>query len=154
MTTNSTAEAAGALLRRELDVLHAIFELPARLRDALALRREQNGYDAARCGAILIRHSGDRDEAALERLATLNSRRRPEGSFLVAEIDGRLAAATPLNADAESLGDPFRPTASLCELLELGARQSRRSQHAARRDRPRRAQPDLRPRPRARGEQR
>jgi hypothetical protein len=154
MMTNSTADAVGALSRRELDVLHAIFEPPARLRDALARRREQSGYDVARCGAILIRHSGDRDEAALERLATLNSRRRPEGSFLVAEIDGRLAAATPLNAGAESLGDPFQPTASLCELLELGARQSRRSQPAARPDGSRRAQRDLPPRTRAHSERR
>jgi hypothetical protein len=122
-------------------VVHAIFEHPARLRDALAL----NGYDVARCGAILIRYSGDRDEAALERLATLNSRRRPEGSFLVAEIDGVLAAPTPLNADAESLGDLFQPSAGLCELLELEARQSRRSQHAARPDHPRhRAQSEQR----------
>jgi hypothetical protein len=141
-------------LRRELDVLRAIFELPARLRGALAPRRAQNRYAVAQCGAIQIRNSGDRNETALERLATLNSRRRPEGSFLVAEIDGRLAAATPLDADAESLGDPFQPTASLRVLLELEARQSRRSQHAARPDRSQRAQPDLRSQPRAHSEQR
>ena len=39
---------------------------------------------------VLIRHSGDGDRAALERLAALDSRRLPEGRFLLATVDGEL----------------------------------------------------------------
>jgi hypothetical protein len=61
---------------------------------------------------ILIRRSGTGDEAALEGLAALDSRTPPESSFLLAEVDGELMAAVPLDIDDEELlGDPFRPTA-------------------------------------------
>jgi hypothetical protein len=57
-------------------MLYPIFESRARVRGVLALRRGRNGYDVALCGPILIRHSCDGDQAALERLATLDRRRR------------------------------------------------------------------------------
>jgi hypothetical protein len=86
----------------------------------------------ARC---LIRYSNVDDEAALARLAALDSRRLPEGSFLLAEIDGELVAAAPLDVDAEFLKDPFRRTANVRELLTLRAGRVRRHrkvlQHSA-----------------------
>jgi hypothetical protein len=80
---------------------------------------------------LLIRQSGIGDEAALERLAALDSRKLPEGSFLLAEVDGELVAAAPLDIDDEEpLGDPFRPTANLRELLRLQAAHIRRHRDA------------------------
>jgi hypothetical protein len=73
-------------------------------------------------GSILIRQSRNEDKAALERLAALDSRTLPAGSFLLAEVDGELLAAAALEYDTESLSDPFRPTRNLRELLALQAR--------------------------------
>jgi hypothetical protein len=76
---------------------------------------------------VLIRYSRDEDWPALERLGALNSRTLAAGSFLLAEVDGELVAAAPLDLDEEPLSDPFRPTASLLELLRLRADQVRSS---------------------------
>jgi hypothetical protein len=76
---------------------------------------------------VLIRYSRDEDWPALERLGALNGRTLAAGSFLLAEVDGELVAAAPLDLDEEPLSDPFRPTASLLELLRLRADQVRSS---------------------------
>jgi hypothetical protein len=62
------------------------------------------------------------DDVALERLAALESRMLPSGSFVVAEVGGRLVAAAPLDGGAP-LADPFYATAHLLPLLRLRARQ-------------------------------
>ena len=77
-------------------------------------------------GPILIRTSRPSDEAALRRLAALDSRTLPDGSFLLAEVAGELVAAAPLDVEGEPFGDPFRPTAELCELLRFRTCQLRR----------------------------
>jgi hypothetical protein len=83
--------------------------------------------------AISIRRLGDKDLAAVERLAQLDSRRRPpEGALLGVEIDGRLLAALSL-ATGESMADPFSRTAELRALLELRAAQLRRRENGRRR---------------------
>ena len=87
-------------------------------------------YHCESARAILIRHSGIGDEAALERLAALDGRTLPEGSFLLAEVDGELVAAAPLEIDEAPLCDPFRPTANLRELLRLQAAHVRQHRHA------------------------
>jgi hypothetical protein len=79
---------------------------------------------------ILIRRSGANDQAALERLAAVDSRTLPAGSFLLAEVEGELVAAAPIDVDAEALGDPFRPTADIRELLGQQADQVRRQRDA------------------------
>ena len=71
---------------------HRIRDLPARLRRALGSPGHRP-YHPELEGPILIRYSGVGDQAALERLAALDSRKLPEGSFLLAEIDGELVAA-------------------------------------------------------------
>jgi hypothetical protein len=81
--------------------------------------------------AFLIRHSRAGDESALERLAQLESRRLPEGSFLVAEVNGEIVAAAPLDVEQGPFGDPFRPTANLRRLLSLQARYERRNRDGA-----------------------
>ena len=86
-------------------------------------RRAPRAYRAEPGDAIVMRRSVSSDHAALERLAALESRRLPDGVFLVAEVDGEVVAATPLDVDAETLSDPFRRTAHIRELLELQAAQ-------------------------------
>jgi hypothetical protein len=76
--------------------------------------------------AIVIRTSGAVDRPALERLAALDSRKLPEGWFLLAEIEGELVAAAPIDVDVEPLSDPFRPMAEVRELLRLQADHIRR----------------------------
>jgi hypothetical protein len=65
---------------------------------------------------ITIRRATPDDEAALARLAALDSARIPAGAVLVAESRGELRAALSLE-DGEAIADPFRPTASVVELL-------------------------------------
>ena len=74
--------------------------------------------------SLRIRASTARDAAALRRLAALDSRHPILGEVLVAEVDGELQAALPLEG-GEPVADPFRHTADLLDLLEL-----RRSQLA------------------------
>ena len=70
---------------------------------------------------IVIRRSELLDAAALRRLAALDSRKLPQGRFLVAETGGELIAAAPLESDEPALSDPFRPTAEVQRLLEKQA---------------------------------
>ncbi len=95
-------------------------ELPALLRRALG-RHELDACPLERAGSFVIRYSCPSDQTALERLAALDGRSLPEGSFLLAEIDGELVAAAPLDVDAEPVSDPFRSTANVRELLRLQA---------------------------------
>jgi hypothetical protein len=105
-------------------------ELSGRLRRAFG-RYEPMPFQLEIAGPILIRRSGVEDQAALERLAALDSRSLPEGRFLLAEVDGVVAAAAPIDADAEPMSDPFRPTANIRELLRLQASHVRRHRDAA-----------------------
>lgn len=72
--------------------------------------------------AVTIRRAGADDEAALRRLAALDSTRVPDGPMLIAEIDGVAVAAISV-VSKESLADPFVPTQELRRLLELRASQ-------------------------------
>jgi hypothetical protein len=82
-------------------------DLSARLSRAFRSRAPKP-YHLELDAAILIRQSDAFDELALQRLATLDGRKLPEGTFLVAEVDGELVAAAPLDVDAELLNDPLR----------------------------------------------
>ena len=64
------------------------------------------------------------DDQALERLAELEGRPLPFGRLVVAEVDGRIVAAHPIEG-GRTLADPFVPTAHLLRLLELRAAQLR-----------------------------
>jgi hypothetical protein len=97
--------------------------------------KELRAYHLELEGPILIRYSGVGDQAALERLAALDSRPLPDGPFLLAEIDGDLVVAAPLDANAEPVSDPFRPTANLRELLQQQAELIRRHRGAGSADR-------------------
>ena len=71
---------------------------------------------------ISIRLAVPADGEAVERLAQLDSAHTAGGETLVAEVDGRIAAALPL-ARGRVIADPFEPSAELASLLELRARQ-------------------------------
>src|SRR5580765_5343177 len=81
-------------------------------------RRKAAGQESS----VTIRLARPQDGEALVRLAQLEGRSRPEGTHVVAEIDGSVVAALPL-AGGAPLGDPFRRTAHLVPLLELRAKQ-------------------------------
>ena len=68
--------------------------------------------------AYNIRQSTEADEAALHRLAELDSQRPLSGSSLVAEIGGDPAAAISL-ADGRVIADPFRHTAVARQILRV-----------------------------------
>ncbi len=71
---------------------------------------------------VVVRLARHGDDAALRRLAALDSRRPPAGPALVAETDGEVVAALALGG-GPAVADPFRLTADLVGLLELRAAQ-------------------------------
>ena len=71
---------------------------------------------------ITVRRASAADQAALARLAALDSARAPTGPMLVAEADSRMLAALPIGA-GRPIADPFEPTAEVVALLELRAAQ-------------------------------
>jgi len=73
---------------------------------------------------VVIRPSGTADRLALDRLGQLDGRAVARGPYVVAEVDGELVAAVPVEG-GEALADPFRPTDELVSLLELRAGQLR-----------------------------
>lgn len=83
--------------------------------------------EAALNSQITIRRMDldDADRRALARLAHLDSRPRPEGAVLGAEVEGRLVAAISIES-GDVVADPFSPTGELRTLLELRAAQLRR----------------------------
>ena len=64
------------------------------------------------------------DAEAVDRLATLDSRRAPRGTVLLAEVGGELWAAMSVD-DGHAVADPFRPTGELVAMLLERSRQMR-----------------------------
>ncbi len=84
--------------------------------------RAEAGTDSTE---LVIRAAGAQDHAALRRLAQLDGKPRPQtADLLVAEVDGEVLAALPLDGGA-TIADPFRPTAELIDLLCMRAGQLR-----------------------------
>ena len=68
----------------------------------------------------VIRLAGDADDAALERLAQLDSARPLQHPILVAEIRGSVAAAIDLD-ERRTIANPFERTAQLRAQLQTRA---------------------------------
>ena len=87
-------------------------------------RRVDGATESASSEArVVIRAAGPQDEAAIDRLAQLDSRPRPRAPVvLLAELDGEVLAALPANG-GPAVADPFRPTVELVGMLKLRARQ-------------------------------
>ena len=73
---------------------------------------------------VTIRHAAAADFTSLERLAALDSQRIPSGELFVAEVGGRLLAATSIDTGAV-IADPFERTADLVALLRVQAAAAR-----------------------------
>ena len=71
-------------------------------------------------GAVEMRRATADDEGAVRRLAQLDEMTPPQGDVLLAEVDGRLVAALPLEG-GRAVADPFTPTQEIVELLVLRA---------------------------------
>ncbi len=71
---------------------------------------------------VTLRQASSADSAGLRQLAQLESVSPPALPVLIAEVDGRLRAALPLDGSAP-LADPFHRGAELIELLRLRASQ-------------------------------
>ena len=69
---------------------------------------------------IIIRSSNEHDAPALGRLAALDSAQALAGPALVAEVDGEMRAALPMDG-SRPVADPFAETAHLVELLRAHA---------------------------------
>lgn len=95
-----------------------------------AIQGDRNGKAARRAAMavrddLVIRRAQASDAKRIERLAQLDSGEVPAGPALVAEVDGMLVAALPLDRDGRALADPFMPTAPLVELLRIRRAQLR-----------------------------
>ena len=86
--------------------------LPGSTRNAAAERR------------VTIRRAAAADGPAVQRLAQRDSARPPDGDVVLAEVDGEVVAAMPLDGGG-AIADPFVPTAEIVRLLELRAAQVR-----------------------------
>jgi hypothetical protein len=74
--------------------------------------------------ALKIRQADPVDEAAIARLAALDSAEKPSGEVLIAESGEDVVAAVPVSG-GRPIADPFRRTAEIVDLLVLRARQIR-----------------------------
>ena len=69
---------------------------------------------------IIIRSSTEHDSPAIARLAALDSAPALSGPALVAEVDGEMRAALPMDG-SRPIADPFAETVHLLELLRSHA---------------------------------
>jgi hypothetical protein len=88
--------------------------LRAAARDAAAAR------ESTPVTRVTLRYAAAADHTRLRQLAELDSAEVPMGPFLVAEVDGRLRAALPLDGGTP-IADPFHRGAELIELLRIRA---------------------------------
>lgn len=113
------------------DLRHLMSEERARdLREA-ADRSKHAGPRDTSDARVTLRHASASDVRRLRQLAELDSAQAPAGSTLVAEVDGRLRAALPLDGGAP-IADPFHRSVELIELLRLRAAQLGRAGGGAR----------------------
>jgi hypothetical protein len=94
------------------------------LRESARSARSHKNTKAARdvTTRITVRRFAEQDIDAVRLLAALDSKPMPTGGVLVAEQEGEVLAALPLDG-GEALADPFKPTAHVVALLKLRAAQ-------------------------------
>ena len=81
---------------------------------------------------VVIRQARGDEAGALADLALLDEAEMPAGPALVAEVDGSIRAALPLDG-GRPIADPFRRTSNLIALLEARASQLSREAGGRRR---------------------
>jgi len=87
-----------------------------------AARRARIESDSTPVTRVTLRYASAGDAERLHTLAELDSSSAPVGPALVAEVDGRIRAALPLDG-TEPISDPFHRGAELIELLRMRALQ-------------------------------
>jgi hypothetical protein len=92
------------------------------LRDAASAHRLNAADRQTPVTRLTLRYAGAADAPRLRALAELDSAPAPSGPALVAEIDGRLRAALPLDG-TDPIADPFVRGAELIDLLRMRAAQ-------------------------------
>jgi hypothetical protein len=107
----------------EMELVRALYD--DRVREGKSRRREAKMNTA---DDVVIRRAEGDDSRRLRRLAELDSADLPASPTLVAEVDGVLVAALPLNG-GRAIADPFVSTSPLVSLLELRASQLRPATH-------------------------
>ena len=93
-------------------------------RDLLQAAGQQRRMDSRHTPVtrVTLRYASSADDGPLRELAALDSAPIPELPALVAEVDGRLRAALPLDGSAP-VADPFHSGAELIQLLRVRATQ-------------------------------
>ena len=76
--------------------------------------------------SVAVRLAGPADEAAIQRVAELDSSVAAGGPHLVAEADGRVIAALAIGS-GHAVADPFSWTADVVALMKLRAAQIRKA---------------------------
>jgi len=89
---------------------------------ATAARRRTIDTGATPVTRVTLRYAAAADAEGLDVLAALDSAEAPSGPVLVAEVDGRLRAALPLNGGGP-IADPFHHGSELIQLLRVRAAQ-------------------------------
>ncbi len=87
-----------------------------------AAKATRSASDQTPVTRVTLRQAVAADTPRLKRLAELDSARPPRGAALVAEVDGRLRAALPLEGGC-AIADPFFNGLDLVELLRVRAAQ-------------------------------
>lgn len=90
------------------------------LRAAAERARRDDGWTPV--SRVTLRYAAAADAQRLRSLAELDSTAAPSGPALVAEIDGRIRAALPLDG-SQPIADPFHRGAELLALLRMRAAQ-------------------------------
>jgi hypothetical protein len=112
VTIKAMTEITKLVVDARVDDLRRDVERAATRAAALRARRRNAITDFP----ITIRRATESDEAALTRLAALDSAPVPASPVLLAESNGELRAALSLDHGA-AVADPFHPTAAIVELL-------------------------------------
>ena len=97
----------------------------ARQQDLIAAAERARGVSSAAqpfWGPIIVRIATAGDRSSLERLAALQSTKRPTGATLIGELQERPVAALSLS-DGTVIADPFVATGDVVALLRVRARQ-------------------------------
>jgi hypothetical protein len=94
----------------------------ARERNGDLIRAAEADRQSTPVTRVTLRYAAAADTARLRDLAELDSAEAPAGPALVAEVDGRLRAALPLDG-SEPIADPFHCGTELIELLRVRAAQ-------------------------------
>jgi hypothetical protein len=87
-----------------------------------AAEHERAGAGDTPVTRVTLRYAAAADARRLRELAELDSAEAPLGPALVAEVDGRLRAALPLDGGTP-IADPFHRGSELIELLRVRAGQ-------------------------------